>query len=286
MLLFDFEILMGRISMLFFSWMWAGQATALLDVLKHVSRNMPPCFRVPVRTLGSFSFRQHDWTHTCEDRVMKSSDLWFSSLVRFEVGFQNVWYGAEQKKKPRNHWILLTFVEWKSHPLQFIFCKDMTWNDQQDQDPGSWRSVFKTFLCYGNLATCDFPCKVVKGNSASRKETKTRRCLVLLGRFYSQDFPSFCSKWEFHSKSSISKLPLKKRPHLTTLSINWISFVDWKQFYFTRNVPFWRSFLRPLISTPLRSDVIVTWGEIFRDDPPVQESGKDTLVLHISYNFE
>ena len=65
-------------------------------------------FSCACKTLGSLSFRQHDWTHTCEDRVMTSSDLSFSSLVRFEVGFQNVWYGAEQKKKPRN------FVEYSS----------------------------------------------------------------------------------------------------------------------------------------------------------------------------
>lgn len=58
--------------------------------------------------------------------------------------------------------------------------------------------------------------------------------------------------------------------------------MDWKlRFYFTRNHP-WRRSLRPLISTPLRSDLIVTvGGKIFRDDVAVQECGQNTPVFLI-----
>lgn len=252
---------------------------------------MPPCFRVPgkpweVCLLDSMPrhipVKIESWNHPI-----------FHSLVRFEVGFPNVWYGAEQKKKPRN------FVEF-SWPLVnggFAFTSihtflrtHMPWNDQQDQDPGSWRIVDSRPVIFA-MATrqlvifcsqgCERQLRVQEGN----KDKEVRLCAVWVV-FYSQ---VFVPTWEFsqqffHLQSAFEK----NMPCLTktdTFKITEFHLVDWKQsdFTVTRNHP-WRRFLRPLISTPLRSDASGDggWGK----SSGVGRSKHTCFLLDISYNFE
>lgn len=173
-------------------------------------------------------------------------------------------YGMELSRK-RNPGTLLNSLDlwWMEglHPLQFMpFCKhtchEMISRIKILDLGGLLTQDLETLLWQlGNLWF--FAAKVVKGNSAYRKETKTRRCCyVLFGSFL---FPSFLFQNEsFHSNSSISKVPLKKNamPHQNRrFQNNWISLCGLKAvtFNFTRNHP-WRRSLRPLISTPLRSD--------------------------------
>lgn len=199
----------------FVSWMWAGQATALLDVLKHVSRNMPPCFRVPVKPwevflldsmTGHIPVKIESWNHPI-----------FHSLVRFEVGFQNVWYGAEQKKKPRNFVeFLLTFGEWRVciHFNSCLFCEH-TCHEMVNRikilDLGgllfedlSWQ--------LRNSATCDFlqPRLWKATPRTGRKQRQGGAVMCGLGCF---KFPSFCSNMRVFTANLPSPKCLWKKCH-------------------------------------------------------------------------
>lgn len=272
--------------------MWAGQATAL-DVLKHVSRNMPPCFRVPVKPwevflvdsmTGHIPVKIESWNHPI-----------FHSLVRFEVGFQNVWYGAEQKKKPRN------FVEFSwplvnggfaSTSIHAFLQTHMPWNDQQDQDPGSWRIVNSRPWNFA-MATrqlvifcsqgCERQLRVQEGNKDKE---------VLLCAVWVVSIPKFfVPKWEFspqffHLQSAFGK----KNICLTktdTFNYNWISLCGLKASFLLHKKPSLEEVFATfdINSFKVRSDCD-GGGENFQgwcSCPRVRS--KHTCFFDISYHF-
>ena len=164
----------------------------------------------------------------------------------------------------------------------------MPWNDQQDQDPGSWRIVnsrpFWATPQLGNLWF--FAAKVVKGNSASRKETKTRRCCyVLFGSFL---FPSFCSRMRVFAANLPSPNCLWKKNHMPHqnrhFQLTEFQFVDWKQSVLLRKKPSLEEVFATfdINSFKVRSDCDGGGGKFSgMIYIAIQESGQNTLVFLI-----
>lgn len=197
--------------------MWAGQEHAAM-------------FSCAWKTLGSLSFRQHASTHTCEDRVMKSSDLSFSCQIWGWIPECMVWSWAE-KETQELCWILLTFGEWRVciHFNSYLFANThaMKWSTGSR----SWileDCWLKTCdFCYGNSATCDFlqPRLWKATPRPGRKQRQGGAVMCCLGRFL---FPSFCSNMRVFTAILPSPKCLWKKyamPHQNRhFQNNWISF--------------------------------------------------------------
>ena len=206
-------------------------------------------------------------------------------------------YGMELSRK-RNPGTLLNSLDlwWMEglHPLQFMpFCKhtchEMISRIKILDLGGLLTQDLETLLWQlGNLWF--FAAKVVKGNSAYRKETKTRRCCyVLFGSFL---FPSFLFQNEsFHSNSSISKVPLEKKniclTKTDTFNYNWISLCGLKASFLLHKKPSLEEVFATfdINSFKVRSDCDGGGGNFQGWCSCPRVRSKHTCFFDISYHF-